>query len=142
MASSSSSSSSSIVPESQSQESLAHSFDEHQMKSLMFESSIEDNSMTSDLARFGQSGKRLFELLSYPCEHEIRIVGGRDSSIDSKVREIIGDITGLSASELKTSVKEKGKWVSVGVTAPVSSSEMLYDCYSRLHGEKAFLYVI
>eukprot|EP00472_Partenskyella_glossopodia_P009412 CAMPEP_0197516596 /NCGR_PEP_ID=MMETSP1318-20131121/1499_1 /TAXON_ID=552666 /ORGANISM="Partenskyella glossopodia, Strain RCC365" /LENGTH=195 /DNA_ID=CAMNT_0043065465 /DNA_START=446 /DNA_END=1033 /DNA_ORIENTATION=+ len=127
--------------QSHSQESAASSFDTQIQISNNAARNF-DTTINERLKEMDKKGQKVFDLLSYPCEHEIRIVGAKESSIDDKVRTIVGDITGADPSELKTSHREKGKWVSVAVLAPVSSSEMLYDCYSKLQSEKSFRYVI
>eukprot|EP00467_Chlorarachnion_reptans_P002742 CAMPEP_0114524626 /NCGR_PEP_ID=MMETSP0109-20121206/21962_1 /TAXON_ID=29199 /ORGANISM="Chlorarachnion reptans, Strain CCCM449" /LENGTH=310 /DNA_ID=CAMNT_0001706095 /DNA_START=110 /DNA_END=1042 /DNA_ORIENTATION=- len=127
----------------QSQEQKANSFDAAMKESVQGQRAQSfDDAIRNRLESMQEKGQKVFDLLDYPCEHEIKIVGAKQNKIDSKVRTIVGDTTGTDPDQLKTSSREKGKWVSVSVLAPVSSSDMLYDIYSRLHDEKTFRFVI
>eukprot|EP00465_Bigelowiella_longifila_P013621 CAMPEP_0185277038 /NCGR_PEP_ID=MMETSP1359-20130426/57662_1 /TAXON_ID=552665 /ORGANISM="Bigelowiella longifila, Strain CCMP242" /LENGTH=201 /DNA_ID=CAMNT_0027870985 /DNA_START=242 /DNA_END=847 /DNA_ORIENTATION=- len=108
-----------------------------QAQAQSFDAAIQDR-----LDSMAKKGQKVFDLLDYPCEHEIKIVGAKASKIEMRVRSIVGDTTGTDPEVLKTSSREKGKWISISVMAPVSSSEMLYDIYARLNSEERFRFVI
>jgi len=129
-----------------SQENKAAAFDQalqqtsvqsQQAQAESFDAAIQDR-----LDSMAKKGQKVFDLLEYPCEHEIKIVGAKASEIEMRVRSIVGDTTGTDPEVLKTSSREKGKWISISVMAPVSSSEMLYDIYARLNSEERFRYVM
>eukprot|EP00466_Bigelowiella_natans_P004414 jgi/Bigna1/129768/aug1.9_g4476 len=135
-----------------SQENKAAAFDQalqqtsvqsQQAQAESFDAAIQDrlDSVTS-ISSMAKKGQKVFDLLEYPCEHEIKIVGAKASEIEMRVRSIVGDTTGTDPEVLKTSSREKGKWISISVMAPVSSSEMLYDIYARLNSEERFRYVM
>jgi len=133
------------VTASDSQESKAGAFDQAMHQSVeeqRAQASKFDATIQGQLDHLKSKGQRVFDLLEYPCDHEIKIVGAKESDIEDNVRAIIGGITGADPKSLVTSSREKGKWVSVSVMAPVQSSDMLYDCYSKLQAERSFRYVI
>ncbi|GAB5366501.1 hypothetical protein AAMO2058_001148800 [Amorphochlora amoebiformis] len=125
-----------------SQENKASTFDEHMRALQKSQASSFDTVIQERIHKLQKKGQRVFDLLSYPCEHEIKIVGAQEHGIENQVRSIVADTTGTDPSDLKTSSREKGKWISVSVMVPVSSSQMLYDCYSRLKSVDTFRFVI
>jgi len=144
---------------SASQENKAAAFDEAMSTTMRQRANSFDAAIQDKLASIEKRGQKVFDLLEYPCEHEIKIVGAKAMKIgkygwkkssllsigyelETQVRSIVGDTTGTDPEALKTSSREKGKWVSVSVFAPVSSSEMLYDIYAKLNGEESFRFVI
>ena len=59
----------------------------------------------------------------------MKIVGANEGPFVTDIVDIVASCTKVHASKIKHSTKVNGKWVSITVMAPVTSSEMLYGLY-------------
>jgi len=77
--------------------------------------------------------KRVFEaLVEYPSLFNLKIIGVNESSFAAEMVQIVAESCSVSASEVEYSAREKGKWLSVTVHAPVQNAEMLYSLYENI----------
>lgn len=77
--------------------------------------------------------KRVFEaLIEYPSVFKIKIIGANESTFAIEMVQIVADSCGVPASEIKYLEREKGKWLSVTVDAPVQNADMLYTLYENV----------
>merc|ERR1712226_562570 len=82
-----------------------------------------------------QTGKksRVFEaLVEYPCKFTMKIVGANEGSFVEDVVQIVADSCEVKTKEVSYTTRDKGKWISVTVEAPVASAEMLYKLYENI----------
>lgn len=79
---------------------------------------------------------RVFEaLVDYPCDFTMKIVGdGSDGTFVVDILSIVAESCEVTTGpdSIKHSVRNKGKWTSVTVKAPVQNAEMLYSLYESV----------
>jgi putative lipoic acid-binding regulatory protein len=84
-----------------------------------------------------RTGKRsrVFEaLVEYPCDFTLKIVGANEGQFAADIIQLVAESCEVSVDALhgKWTTRLNGKWVSVTVQAPVSSSDMLYALYHTI----------
>ena len=76
---------------------------------------------------------RVFEaLVEYPSIFNLKIIGENESNFAEEMVQIVADSCSVSVDKVKYSERIKGKWLSVTVSAPVESAEMLYSLYENV----------
>jgi putative lipoic acid-binding regulatory protein len=78
---------------------------------------------------------RVFEaLVEYPCEFTLKVIGADEGQFATDIVQLVAESCEVNVDALhgKWTTRVNGKWISVTVQAPVSSSEMLYTLYSAI----------
>jgi len=74
--------------------------------------------------------KRVFDaLVNYPCKFPLKVVGANDPKFITDMVQLTADTCNVSSEDVSFSTKNKGKWVSITIQAPVVNPEMLYELY-------------
>ncbi|CAM9929590.1 unnamed protein product [Phaeothamnion confervicola] len=73
---------------------------------------------------------RAFEfLVDYPCDFAVKVIGERSPSFAQDIANVVGEVCNVAGNEIPFTVRDKGKWQSISLLAPVQSSGMLYKVY-------------
>jgi len=74
--------------------------------------------------------KRVFDaLVEYPCKFSLKVVGAKEGSFIQDIVQIVADSCNVKVDDISYTTRDKGKWVSITLKAPVDSAEMLYQLY-------------
>jgi len=77
--------------------------------------------------------KRVFDaLLEYPCDFSLKVVGAKEGTFVEDMVQIVADCCKVNAKNIFFTTRDKGKWVSVTMKAPVENAEMVYQLYENI----------
>ena len=83
---------------------------------------------------------RAFEyLVEYPCKFQIKVIASNsDTAFTDELMVAIGTVCECEASSIEYSVREtsSGKYRSITLHAPVTSSDMLYKVYATIREDE------
>lgn len=69
-------------------------------------------------------------LVEYPCEFEMKVIGVRQGDFHLDMVEAVGRVTETSVDTIRYTTRDKGKYRSVTIFAPVRDARQLLDCYA------------
>lgn len=80
----------------------------------------------------GEQSRVFDALVEFPTNFKLKIVGENDGTFASEIVALVAENCNVDAKVIPFSERKNGKWVSVTVTAPVESSDMLYKLYENI----------
>ena len=92
----------------------------------------------------GIQGRKLDELMDFPCVYAFKVMGPADDAFETALRENIGGVLGRSVidSEVSKRQSSKGKYQSITVNVEVETSEVVYAIYAAISNDKRVRYVL
>lgn len=84
---------------------------------------LHTNEQTGEKARVFES------LVEYPCTFPIKIVGAKEGQFVTDMVDLVAETCNVGRTDVTYSEREKGKWTSITVQAPVENAQMLYKVY-------------
>lgn len=85
---------------------------------------------------------RLAELMDFPSNMEIKIIGKQDDTFVNDVVKICTKITNQTAAEVPVRWRDKGRWRSVTITLFFKNPDMVYDVYEAVDRDPRVRYKI
>jgi putative lipoic acid-binding regulatory protein len=74
--------------------------------------------------------KRAFDsLVDFPCVFTFKVVGLREGEFLDDIRDAVARVLKTEKRHLKTSFRDRGKYRSITLSAPVNCAEQIYDVY-------------
>jgi len=80
----------------------------------------------------GEQSRVFDALVEFPTDFKMKIVGKNDGTFSSDIVALVAENCNVDAKVIAFSERKNGKWVSVTVTAPVESADMLYKLYENI----------
>jgi putative lipoic acid-binding regulatory protein len=75
--------------------------------------------------------KRPFDsLVDFPCVFTFKVVGLREGDFLDDIRDAVARVLKTDKCHLKTSFRDRGKYRSISLAAPVNCAEQIYDVYA------------
>ena len=88
-------------------------------------------------------GERVFDLfVEYPCKFQMKVIGLRDENFEKDMVEIVAKVVKKPAESIEHRNRDKGKYRSVTIEAPVENSDQVYECYAKLSEDPRVIYKI
>jgi uncharacterized protein len=74
----------------------------------------------------------LDELVDFPCVFTFKVVGLNEGEFLDDICVAVADALNTATRHLKTSFRDRGKYRSITLRAPVSSADQIYDVYAAV----------
>lgn len=78
-------------------------------------------------------GNRIFdELVDFPCVFTFKVIGERQGDFVNDIVDSVAGALRTDRKNLKTSFKDRGKYRSITLRAPVNTGEQIYSVYAAI----------
>lgn len=80
-----------------------------------------------------ERGQRVFdELIDFPCVFTFKVIGMAQGDFMGDILDSVALALETDKKFLKTSFRDKGKYRSITLKAPVNTAEQIYDVYAAI----------
>lgn len=81
----------------------------------------------------GDGGNRIFdELVDFPCVFTFKIIGERQGDFMNDIVDSVASALHTDKKNFKTSFRDKGKYRSITIKAPVNTATQIYSAYAAI----------
>lgn len=78
-------------------------------------------------------GERIFDsLVDFPCVFTFKVIGERQGDFVNDIVDSVADALRTDRKNLKTTYRDRGKYRSITLRAPVSTGEEIYTVYAAI----------
>lgn len=90
------------------------------------------NGKEADNEPSGKPGSSWDHLVDFPCVFTFKVIGVAQGAFANDIIDSVATALEMDRKFLKTSFRDKGKYRSITVDAPVNSSEQIYNVYAAI----------
>lgn len=94
---------------------------------------VQDSSNESNNQPGNPSDTRIFDtLVDFPCVFTFKVIGMAQGDFVNDIIDSVADALKTDRKFLKTSFRERGKYRSITLEAPVNTADQIYNVYAAV----------